>query len=54
MVSICVRSRVKPDGSLHLDEKDEIISSTLLTRDGDVVNSLVREFLSLPASADKH
>ncbi len=43
------------DGSLHLDEKDEIINATLLTRDGNVVNSLVREFLSLPATpADKH
>ena len=43
------------DGSLHLDEKEEIINATLLTRDGNVVNSLVREFLSLPATpADKH
>ena len=43
------------EGSLHLDEKDEIINATLLTRDGNVVNSLVREFLSLPATpADKH
>jgi NAD(P) transhydrogenase subunit alpha len=36
-------------GSLQLDERDEITGATLLTRDGHVVNPLVRKFLSLPA-----
>jgi NAD(P) transhydrogenase subunit alpha len=37
-----------PEGKLHLDPGDEIISSTLLTRDGEIVNTRVREFFSLP------
>jgi NAD(P) transhydrogenase subunit alpha len=37
------------DGKLQLDLDDEIIRATLLTRGGEVVNPLVREFFSLPA-----
>jgi len=37
------------DGKLQLDLKDEITRETLLTRDGEIVNQRVREFLSLPA-----
>jgi NAD(P) transhydrogenase subunit alpha len=36
------------EGKLQLDPGDEIISSTLLTRGGEVVNARVREFFSLP------
>jgi NAD(P) transhydrogenase subunit alpha len=39
------------DDQLKLDAKDEIINETLLTRDGKVVNTLVRKFFSLPALA---
>ena len=39
------------DGKLQLDPKDEIVSSTLLTRGGEVVNARVREFFSLPPLA---
>jgi len=39
------------DGKLLLDTKDEIISSTLVTRNGELVNPRVREFYSLPALA---
>jgi len=37
------------DGKLLLNPDDEIIKSTLVTRGGEVVNSRVREFFSLPA-----
>ena len=37
------------DGKLNLNMQDEIIRETLFTRDGEVVNQRVREFLSLPA-----
>ncbi len=37
------------DGKLQLDLEDEIVSETLLTRGGEVVNPRVREFFSLPA-----
>ncbi len=37
------------DGKLQLDLQDEITRETLLTRDGEIVNQRVREFLSLPA-----
>ena len=33
------------DGKLELNLNDEIIRETLLTRDGEVVNARVREFL---------
>ena len=36
------------DGKLRLDTDDEIISETMLTRGGEVVNPRVREFFSLP------
>jgi H+-translocating NAD(P) transhydrogenase subunit alpha len=36
-------------GQLELNLNDEIVHSTLLTRSGEVVNPLVREFFSLPA-----
>jgi H+-translocating NAD(P) transhydrogenase subunit alpha len=36
------------DGQLQLNPEDEIVSDTLLTRGGEVVNSRVREFFSLP------
>ena len=37
------------DGKLVLSLEDEITRETLFTRDGEVVNPRVREFLSLPA-----
>jgi H+-translocating NAD(P) transhydrogenase subunit alpha len=37
------------DGKIQSDVSDEIIRETLLTREGEVVNSRVREFFSLPA-----
>ncbi len=40
------------EGKLRLDLEDEIVSSTLLTRAGEVVNARVREFFSLPALAN--
>ncbi len=36
-------------GKLEINLQDEITRETLLTRDGEVVNQRVREFLSLPA-----
>jgi NAD(P) transhydrogenase subunit alpha len=41
------------DGRPRLDENDEIIDSTLLTRNGEVVHKLVRKFFSLPELAAK-
>ncbi len=35
------------DGQLKLDEADEVVADTLLCRDGEVVNSRVRELLGL-------
>jgi H+-translocating NAD(P) transhydrogenase subunit alpha len=37
------------DGKPRIDDRDEIINATLLTRDGEVVNPFVRRFFSLPA-----
>jgi NAD(P) transhydrogenase subunit alpha len=37
------------DGKPRLEADDEIIRSTLVTRDGDVVNARVREFFAMPA-----
>jgi H+-translocating NAD(P) transhydrogenase subunit alpha len=37
------------EGKLQINLQDEITRETLLTRDGEVVNQRVREFLSLPA-----
>jgi proton-translocating NAD(P)+ transhydrogenase subunit alpha len=39
------------DGKLRPEAEDDIIRETLLTRDGEVANQRVREFLSLPALA---
>jgi len=39
------------DGKLQFDLKDEITRETLVTRDGEIVNQRVREFLALPALA---
>jgi H+-translocating NAD(P) transhydrogenase subunit alpha len=39
------------DGKLKNDPTDEIIRDTLLTEGGEIVNSRVREFFSLPALA---
>jgi NAD(P) transhydrogenase subunit alpha len=35
------------DGKLQLDLNDEIVTETLLTRDGEIVNQRVREFFSM-------
>jgi proton-translocating NAD(P)+ transhydrogenase subunit alpha len=37
------------DGTLQLNVDDEIVRETLLTKDGEVFNTRVREFFSLPA-----
>lgn len=39
------------DGELRLNLEDEIIRDTLLTHEGEVVNTQVRELLGMPASA---
>jgi H+-translocating NAD(P) transhydrogenase subunit alpha len=39
------------DGKLRLDEEDEIIRDTLLTKGGEIVNQRLREFYSLPPLA---
>jgi NAD(P) transhydrogenase subunit alpha len=39
------------DGKLQLNEQDEIIRETMVTRNGEVVNARVREFFKLPAFA---
>jgi H+-translocating NAD(P) transhydrogenase subunit alpha len=41
------------DGKLQLNLEDEIIRSTLVTRQGEIVNPRVREFYKLPALAAK-
>ena len=41
------------DGKLQLNLEDEIIRSTLVTRNGEIVNPRVREFYKLPALAVK-
>jgi hypothetical protein len=40
------------DGEVNLDTEDEIIRETLLTRDGEVVHSKVRESLGLDEKAE--
>jgi NAD(P) transhydrogenase subunit alpha len=37
------------DGTLQLNLKDEIIRETLLTHNGEIVNTRIREFFALPA-----
>jgi NAD(P) transhydrogenase subunit alpha len=39
------------DGKLRLNLEDEIIRSTLVTRQGEIFNPRVREFYKLPALA---
>ena len=39
------------DGKARLDMNDEIVHSTLVTQNGEIVNARVREFYSLPALA---
>jgi H+-translocating NAD(P) transhydrogenase subunit alpha len=39
------------DGKFQFNEADEIHRETLLTRDGEIVNARVREFLGMPALA---
>jgi NAD(P) transhydrogenase subunit alpha len=39
------------DGKIRPTSEDEIIRETLLTRDGEIVNVRVREFLALPELA---
>jgi proton-translocating NAD(P)+ transhydrogenase subunit alpha len=39
------------DGKLQLSADDSIAQETLLTRDGEIVNPLVRKFFSLPLSS---
>jgi H+-translocating NAD(P) transhydrogenase subunit alpha len=39
------------DGKFQFNDSDEIHRETLLTRDGEIVNARVREFLGLPALA---
>ena len=36
------------EGKLQLNLEDEIVQSTLVTQGGEVVNSRIREFFSLP------
>ena len=37
------------EGKLQLDLNDEIVQETLVTREGEMVNTRVREFYALPA-----
>ncbi|HLW87931.1 MAG TPA: Re/Si-specific NAD(P)(+) transhydrogenase subunit alpha [Terriglobales bacterium] len=39
------------DGKMRPSAEDDIIRETMLTRDGEIVNARVREFLALPALA---
>jgi len=39
------------DGKLQLNPDDAVTAATLVTRDGEIVNKLVREFFKLPVSA---
>ena len=41
------------DGNLQLNMHDDIVSGTLVTRDGEIVNQRIREFFSLPALVAK-
>ncbi len=41
------------EGKLQINMNDEITRSTLVTRDGEIVNKQVRDFYSLPALAAK-
>jgi NAD(P) transhydrogenase subunit alpha len=37
------------DGKIQLNEQDEIVRETMLTRDGEIVNARARDFFELPA-----
>jgi NAD(P) transhydrogenase subunit alpha len=39
------------DGNVHVNMQDDIVSSTLVTEEGEIVNPRIREFFSLPALA---
>ena len=39
------------DGKVNLNMQDDIISSTLVTEGGEIVNPRIREFFGLPALA---
>jgi H+-translocating NAD(P) transhydrogenase subunit alpha len=41
------------DGKLHINLNDEIIRDTLLTEGGNIVNTRIRDFFSLPAIAEQ-
>jgi NAD(P) transhydrogenase subunit alpha len=41
------------DGQLNLNMADDIVSSTLVTQGGEIVNPRIREFFSLPALVPK-
>jgi H+-translocating NAD(P) transhydrogenase subunit alpha len=41
------------EGKVQLNLNDEIIRETLVTHEGEIVNTRVREFFSLPAVAAK-
>ena len=42
------------EGKLQLNLQDEIIRETLITQDGEIVNSRVRDFFKMPALVTKH
>ena len=42
-------THVIKDQKLNLNLEDEIVRETMLTRGGEIVNSRVREFFTLPA-----
>ena len=47
-VTTFLQHLIAKDGSLTLDLKDEITAGTLMTKDGEVVHSRLRELLDLP------
>ena len=50
-VTTFLQNMVK-DGEINLNMEDEIISDTMVTRDGDVVNPRVREILGLATAGE--
>ena len=50
-VTTFLQNMVK-DGEINLNMEDEIISDTMVTRDGDVVNARVREILGLATTGE--
>ncbi len=45
---------VNKEGALEIDTSDEIIRETLVTRDGEVVSTRLRDMLNLPPLGGKH